>query len=477
MTPEHLYRFRSIRALLDGFHELENQEIYFSPPAQLNDPLEGLMDVFWRGDAIVWTNLLRHYLLCLMQSTCISLTGELLTTDLCAKLARQTIHDLPEAPICDIYAAICNDFLQQDAPKAFVEYASSNSKSIRREELIFLLRLQHTLAVHSVMTHLNNHDMSFFTPTEKLNTLMRTSAETMGKVLRDHGRVPVEFSDLMYTLSGEAALQLNLIHEYNNDIPDDRKPWLTVVRDFPDLYVDALERLIYPDWYAACFVANPTNASMWGTYGDGHRGVCLKYRTSASPDGQLKLDLRRATGLGGSIGGERITHFGFVSHVFEKVQYTADYPEIDFFQSLGNIPRYKLAFWYSGLDGKLSDVSSDVLGEGSAWRDAYWNRSRERYSVKTVEWEHEEEYRLVLSSGGMNFEDLTSRKLKYNFSDLTGIVFGMRTSFEDKIKVIGVIDQKCKTESRRDFEFHQARYSHRKRKIELLPLSMLRPRH
>jgi hypothetical protein len=58
--PEHLFRFRTIHALLDSRHELEHQEIYFSPPEQLNDPLEGFKDIFWQGDAIVWTNLLRH---------------------------------------------------------------------------------------------------------------------------------------------------------------------------------------------------------------------------------------------------------------------------------------------------------------------------------------------------------------------------------------------------------------------------------
>jgi hypothetical protein len=73
--PEHLFRFRTIHALLDSRHELEHQEIYFSPPEQLNDPLEGFKDIFWQGDAIVWTNLLRHYLLCLMQATSITMVA------------------------------------------------------------------------------------------------------------------------------------------------------------------------------------------------------------------------------------------------------------------------------------------------------------------------------------------------------------------------------------------------------------------
>nr|GFB00353.1 hypothetical protein [Tanacetum cinerariifolium] len=45
--------------------ELENTEIYFAPPDQLNDPLEGYLEIFWSGDIIVWKNLFKHYLFCL----------------------------------------------------------------------------------------------------------------------------------------------------------------------------------------------------------------------------------------------------------------------------------------------------------------------------------------------------------------------------------------------------------------------------
>lgn len=62
------YRFRSLDALLGDHQELEKQEIYFSPPEQLNDPMEGYKDLVWRGDKIVWRNLIKHYLLCLTQT-------------------------------------------------------------------------------------------------------------------------------------------------------------------------------------------------------------------------------------------------------------------------------------------------------------------------------------------------------------------------------------------------------------------------
>jgi hypothetical protein len=274
---------------LDGFQELENQEIYFAPPDQLNDPLEGLMDVFWRGDAIVWANLFRHYLLCLVQATYISIHGGTLSADHCAKLAHLTIDDLPKAPIHHIYTTICSDYLKHDGPNLLIDFLSSATKTVRRNELIFLFRLQHALAIHSVMAAINRKGLEIFSPTENLTAILKKTSETIKQVLRAHSHIPAELSDAIFGFGGLAMSQLGLIHEYNNDIPNDRRSWLGVVRDFPDLYVNALERLIYPEWYAACFVANPTNASMWGAYGEGHRGVCLKFKTSPDAEGLPKL--------------------------------------------------------------------------------------------------------------------------------------------------------------------------------------------
>jgi len=58
----HLYRIRPAPRAVE---ELETQTIFFAHPEKLNDPTEGLRDIFWVGDKIVWTNLLKHYLACL----------------------------------------------------------------------------------------------------------------------------------------------------------------------------------------------------------------------------------------------------------------------------------------------------------------------------------------------------------------------------------------------------------------------------
>ena len=61
-----IYRYRSMDALLGERKELERHQIYLAKSGELNDPMEGYKDVVWRGDAVLWENLLRHYVLALL---------------------------------------------------------------------------------------------------------------------------------------------------------------------------------------------------------------------------------------------------------------------------------------------------------------------------------------------------------------------------------------------------------------------------
>lgn len=55
---ERLFRLRKTESLIGAHQELENQEIFFASPDELNDPLEGFLNIFWQGDRIVWRNFL-----------------------------------------------------------------------------------------------------------------------------------------------------------------------------------------------------------------------------------------------------------------------------------------------------------------------------------------------------------------------------------------------------------------------------------
>ncbi|EBO7426256.1 hypothetical protein D0128_24510 [Salmonella enterica] len=51
---------------------------------------------------------------------------------------------------------------------------------------------------------------------------------------------------------------------------------------------------------------------------------------------------------------------------------------------------------------------------------------------------------------------------------LKGIIFGIKTKKEDKIKIMQIINAKCEANDRNDFKFYQAFYSPTKKKHRLL---------
>src|SRR5262249_52781154 len=229
----------------------------------------------------------------------------------------------------------------------------------------------------------------------KAHKIAKDMANSLKDVVRRVYSVGEEKSDLLFSASENLTSQLHLVGEINDSFTDNRRSWLFIVRDFPSYYVNAIERLLYPDWHTACFVANPTNASMWGAYGDAHRGICLKFGTRPDIEGFRSLNLGRGDLSGRGIG----ARYDYVAHRFEEVRYTAEFPQIHFFESLGTMPRFKLTgFWYAGPNGEISTVASKILEKEEKWRQQYWRKYVVSYSTKTPEWSHEQEYRLILYS-------------------------------------------------------------------------------
>jgi hypothetical protein len=109
-VPSAFYRFRRASAVLDEFHELEQGTIYFAPAQELNDPMEGYKDLFWRGDVVVWRSLFRHYILVFMLSAHLHLAGQPGNIKILRNLILNTPANLPEAPVRKIYADICARF-------------------------------------------------------------------------------------------------------------------------------------------------------------------------------------------------------------------------------------------------------------------------------------------------------------------------------------------------------------------------------
>ena len=139
--PSHLYRFRKIFHILK-YKELENEEIYFSGPEELNDPAENLTNLFWQGDKIVWKGLFKHYIIIIEQWELFKMitrnsTNIILNTD-------QLFHSVDQLPTENYKAKILNiysKFFNHPNITELIHFLGSRKRKIRRQELQFYLTM------------------------------------------------------------------------------------------------------------------------------------------------------------------------------------------------------------------------------------------------------------------------------------------------------------------------------------------------
>jgi len=478
----HLFRFRSARALLGEFEELSRQEIYFSPPDQLNDPMEGYKDIFWSGDRVVWQNLLRHYVLCLLQTASLVFVGGPRFDGASLKSIILSVpENLPDAPIRTTYQNICAAFLAERVVQKFIATMPNRTVPVRRDELRHYLRALHPFAYRALIDELSRRGLlpkrdesKHLEETEAWAKLGDAMANSLSKQL-ELEPAQQELVEEMFATSEVISEQLQLNQAYSREPAPDTHHIEFLTNEFPGRYVATLDELIHVPWHVACFAANPADASMWATYGDSHRGACLKFKVGVNGQAHPTLSLNRMTGWRGSSKGGIEPIYGVVPHPFYKVAYTAAYPEIDFFRSIGRLPVPALnGFWYRGEDGETSACRTPSF-DTDEWRKKYWENFQAGTTCKTAEWAHEEEYRLTLHASMLDFSDPTTRKLTYNFADLSGIIFGAKMPQEDKLKIVRIIADKCRREGRQEFEFYQSRYSRKLGGFRIVPLGLIRP--
>ena len=89
------------------------------------------------------------------------------------------------------------------------------------------------------------------------------------------------------------------------------------------------------------------------------------------------------------------------------------------------------------------------------WNQSYESVKRQRYLTKFKSWESEKESRIVIDNEWESFN--VSSKYLYDFNDLEGIIFGVKTPLSDKAQIIKIIQEKCAEHNRSEFNFFQAK--------------------
>jgi hypothetical protein len=468
-----LYRFRSIYNLLDGYHELENQEIYFASPEELNDPMEGFKDIYWSGDTIVWENILNHYVLCLEHCCALVLiAGDSISISEKEIPVFTNIESFPTQMYTRMYSEIYDCLIASSVFSDFASQLSQRQNKIRRHELIFHLNRFHWTVLESIFAVYELHHLipkgSKFKNTSTKTTELNL-VDMLNKSECEHPEIEFLAESLCHALS-LINIQSSLILRLNTkeaNISDENK--MFIFAHFPEAFVKQIEKIVYPQWYAACFMSECSNSSLWGHYGNNHKGVCLIFK-SGEKNNNKSIQLKRTIGFGSS--GPIV---GQATQQFYKVDYDREFVEIDFFRSLGSLPIPILTkYWYTNRLGELSKCADDILTNEDAWRIRHWQNFMDAITTKKQDWRFEQEYRLILDAALLDFSEPEERKIKYNFADLAGIIFGINTSVQDKLSIMRIINNKCKAESRTDFKFFQAYYSREKGMIAHAELSLLK---
>lgn len=473
-----MYRFRTIDNLLGKNKELENQEIYFAAQEQLNDPMEGFLNVFWLGDKIVWDNFLKHYLMCL-DTIYFSNLFELKKTIISSK-------DIPVHNNRNLYRTNKRKQMVDEIEKKFnhfqfikrlPKYLSEKETGILRYELLCYLRVIHIYAIDSISSVYKDH--SFLNPLfnkKKLNNLSdfsKTNVELIKLInsYESNNIDALEFEKIILSIANKTFYEYDLLIAQKSKNIDISENFKFILYEFPEAYISKLELIAYPKWYTACFMSECSNSSVWGHYGDKHSGVCLKFKTKTT-DNKIQLDLNTIYGCN-----ENGDIIGMRPHTFHKVNYENKHVEIDFFKSLGRLPVYQLRYqWYTDQDGNLSSCAEPIDEDeekNKVWLDKYWLNFQNGATTKLKDWQYENEYRLLINDMLNDYETPEKRKLKYDFNDLEGIIFGIKTSTSDKIKIIEIINQKCEEHNRTDFHLYQAYYSKENGNIKYEKLNLI----
>ena len=480
---KQIYRLRSSKHLLGPHEELRKQEIYFASPHELNDPMEGFRDIVWKGDTIVWENLFRHYISCLN-----------VTVTLAKVLGNSSVLNSEQIPIEgfaeDHESPMAADILDELSVNVFrrckihglIQQLANTSHAVRRDELLIYLNYIHYITLEEIQNSHVRHGMTVeearptaledpSAPPATIPALFQQLYEEQPDVSRSALAALFSVSNLMFD-------NMNLIYKYNtrrqkNEAGTPGKlNHDFVALDFPKIYTSQLPRILYPDWYVACFLEDCRNSSVWAHYGDNHKGACLIF-DSTEDSGQHRLELKHITGSSshrdrdsGKI--TTIPTWGYSSMPLYSIGYQEELKELDFFRSIGVLPTGRLlSGWYTDNAGNRS-ICSDHIGSGDedSWRETYWERFYQDITIKSQDWAYEKETRLILNSWLFDLTDKASRKLTYRFPSLRGIIFGINMADEEKMEVMNIVFEKCCKERRDDFEFYQAYYSHETNSIE-----------
>ena len=120
-----LYHYRSIK---NAVIEIEKGTFHFAKRDELNDPIEGYVRVYWKGDKAAWEGLLRNYICSLSKAISFYLLG-VEKDELRYKSLMVDIGQFDNVPLGQVLKQIGDTFLlDEEIQKLATYYGDSNFK-------------------------------------------------------------------------------------------------------------------------------------------------------------------------------------------------------------------------------------------------------------------------------------------------------------------------------------------------------------
>ncbi|PMW96608.1 hypothetical protein C1X59_24425 [Pseudomonas sp. FW215-R2] len=465
-----IYRFRPVSRLLneDGQSgELDSQYIYFADPVQLNDPLEGYKDLIFSGDRVVWGSLIRHYVSCLVDN-CLRHSASPIEEQLDNSIEIFTSQRDLSSKANEINRKVYERLVSEPAISKYIDFFSSD-RDIHQHELVSHLNLIHSSALATVFEIF--HELKLFDGNPA--PLIKERQDHLGYIESMLEKIPTlgaqdEILSALFKAIREISNEIQILRKCNASKSSENPAWTFIRYEYPEAFCKELEKLVYPNWYTACFMEGCADSSIWGTYGGNHQDVCLKFKVDNNDENpSIKLNTPVGYGANG-------VEMSFIKHKLHKVSYDKNFVRVDFFRSLGRLTAPQLNDWYYSTTGETSICAENVLEDEEKWRKDYWENFYHSVTVKLKAWDREQEWRIVMAPNATDLSNMERRKFKYEFNCLEGIIFGIKTTLNDKTKIILRVHELCKELDRSEFNFYQARYDETSKAITYDQLNLIK---
>ena len=442
-----IYRYRTVK---NALQELENGTFYFAEPKELNDPIEGYIKIFWQGDKAAWQGLLKNFVCSLFYN----LQTYLLTEhnlsgrqkhhhqEFKNRVVIMNLHQFDTSPLHKIFNRLAEEFLPETDVQEVLNFCGDGNFKCSGKETEFILKSVIDYACNLCIKECkslglikDDFDEKFFDVAHGI------SFDDLQNLSDDERRQKIDETEKFnadVTESGLMALKLNG-HTGTDSNYGLKQKILNLKVFFPRTYVEQLKEMIYPAGYIVCFSETPTNSAMWGNYSDNHTGICFIYETE-----------HRC--------GREFMNFDRKSLEVKPIKYGEQIIEQNFFNVLCHLDFLNVEDWLTSSNG----VKSDKLNKPGISNE-YENIYREKFYRKTFDWCHEKEYRIFLPDKFQHYGNKFSGNLKYDLKTLKGIIFGLRTTLDDKLELIQKLVRLRK--SVHDFEFYQAEFDDDTQKI------------